>query len=185
MELSEKEIAQLIRVVRWHLKDYAGRRDWEDLLQVGLIGMWRSVSGAPAHGPHRMTTLACQGAMWAVQDYLRSRHNATRRVTRSGRGVPELVPFSESEEELSDNRENPASLSLSRLAAKRVTNELADFLAGDALAREIIERTVLDDERDADVALSMQLSLVLLRRVRELTLTLFRRVSEERGNDDD
>lgn len=173
--LTPEEMKQLMGVVRWHLREFFSFEEWEDLLQIGYLGMLKGMALAESKPGVALTTLCTRSARWEVMNHLRSAGNPHRQQTRHGLPLPELVSLSVVGEELLEPPvENIAQQVVEREAQGAVWAAFTDFLAADPLTAEIIERTVLDDELDVDVALDMGICPDTLSKYRAQALAAFR-----------
>ena len=95
MELQQTEVESLLFLVRWHLRDYRGHPQWEDLLAEAYLGMWQAINEVGKNGKCKLTTAATRGAKWGALDFLRSSRNDHRKTKRiRGQTVPYLRPVS-------------------------------------------------------------------------------------------
>jgi RNA polymerase sigma factor (sigma-70 family) len=70
-EVTPAQIDELMRLVGWHLRTFAKRADWDDILGIGYMGMWHHVQLWQKNPRYSLKNVALKGAMWFVLTYVK------------------------------------------------------------------------------------------------------------------
>lgn len=71
MNISQKQLDELMRIVRWRLRNLSDRDDWEDILSVAYLGMWTDMLRSQNHPRFNYKSVGVQGAVWEALSYLK------------------------------------------------------------------------------------------------------------------
>lgn len=71
MDISQKQVDELMRVVRWRLRSFRERPDWDDILAVAYLGMWTDIVRCQHHPRFNLKSVGVQGAVWEALSYVR------------------------------------------------------------------------------------------------------------------
>jgi DNA-directed RNA polymerase specialized sigma24 family protein len=71
MNISQKQLDDLMRVVRWRLRSFSNRNDWDDILGVAYLGMWTDIVRCQNHPRFNYYKIGVQGALWEALSYVK------------------------------------------------------------------------------------------------------------------
>ena len=78
-ELQEKLVVRYSRLVVSLVRKFRGRAEWEDLVQVGYLGLLKAVSGYKVDSGNRFSTYASHCILGELRHYLRDRTETVRK----------------------------------------------------------------------------------------------------------
>jgi RNA polymerase sigma factor (sigma-70 family) len=71
MEISEKQLDEVMRIVRWKLRNFQTRNDWDDILGIAYMGMWTGIQRCRDNPRFNLKSIGVQSAVWDVLTYVR------------------------------------------------------------------------------------------------------------------
>lgn len=71
MNITQKQLDNMMRVVRWRLKSFRKRNDWDDILGAAYLGMWTDIQRGKDHPRFNFYKIGVQGAVWNALDYVK------------------------------------------------------------------------------------------------------------------
>jgi RNA polymerase sigma-B factor len=78
-ELQEKLVVRYSRLVVSLVRKFRGRAEWEDLVQVGYVGLLKAISAYRPGSGNRFSTYATHCVLGELRHYLRDRTDTVRR----------------------------------------------------------------------------------------------------------
>lgn len=71
VKVTDAQIKELMRLVGWHLRTFSTHAEWDDILQIGYIGMWQHIQLWQQNPRYTLKTVALKGAMWSALSYVK------------------------------------------------------------------------------------------------------------------
>lgn len=78
-EIQEKIVARYSRLVISLVRKFRGRAEWEDLLQIGYLGLLKAIQGFDQGSGYRFSTYASHCVSGELRHYLRDKNETIRR----------------------------------------------------------------------------------------------------------
>jgi len=193
-ELPPGVLDSLLWGVRFHLwRRYRLHPWWEDLHAEGRLAAYRAVTEV-VRPEAALSTIACNAAVWAVRDWLRSRKNEARWRSRTGAPIPQVVHWEELYPTWWDGDQAKANHWPGWIEEPRTVDfvdglltqiegaQLIGWLRSDPrispLAALLVERVTLNGEQARAVAISLGVSEWQSRKLRRDALAVLRERQE-------